>query len=129
MKINRILRLKNKATVTALAALLIGIASGVISVGNLLGWWSVSFDQERATTTVTAWIGLVFTLVGGIVGTITDPTTVGMGDSKQAQGYTEPKKDTDEQAKAQTAAAKEKPTAQETAQDAIKVQTEALEQK
>ncbi|BBN97518.1 phage holin [Sporolactobacillus terrae] len=93
MKINWILRLKNKATVTSLATLLIGIASGVISVGNLLGWWSVNFDTEKATTTITAWIGLVFTLIGGVVGTITDPTTVGIGDSKQAQEYTAPKKD------------------------------------
>lgn len=93
MKINWILRLKNKATVTALASILIGIVSGVIGAGNLLGWWSIAFDSEKVTTIVTGWIGILFTLVGGIVGAIIDPTTAGIGDSKQAQTYTEPKKD------------------------------------
>lgn len=131
MKINWLVRFKNKATVTTLATLLIGIASGMISVGNLLGWWSVNFDTEKATTQATAIIGLVFALIGGITGIIVDPTTAGIGDSKQAQAYTEPKKDIAAQASVEetTAAAQGTATVQKKAQEAEKAQTEAPKHK
>ncbi len=93
MKINWILRLKNKVTVTSAITILIGIAAGIVNLGNLLGWWAVKFDSEKATTYVLNLVNLLFTFGGAIVGVIHDPTTAGIGDSSLALKYKKPYQD------------------------------------
>ncbi|BBN99148.1 phage holin [Sporolactobacillus terrae] len=130
MKINWLVRLKNKTFVISFIAQVIGIIAGVIALGNSSGWWSVQFDSKALTDQLTQAVAIVFALLGTF-GVVQDPTTAGMSDSKQAQGYTEPQKDDAEQAKVekQTVATQEQPSKQQAAQDAIKAQTETSEQK
>ncbi|MCO7125629.1 phage holin [Sporolactobacillus shoreicorticis] len=130
MKINWLVRFKNKTFDVSFVAQVIGILAAVVTLGNSAGWWSVQFDSKALTDQLTQAVAVIFTLLGTL-GVVQDPTTAGIGDSKQAQTYTEPKKDTAEQTKAedQTAAAQEQLTEQQAAQDAVKAQTEAPEQK
>lgn len=91
MKINWLVRFKNKTFVVAFVAQVIGIVAEVITLGNSAGWWSFKFDSKALTDQLTQAIAVVFTLLGTF-GVVQDPTTAGLGDSEQAQTYTEPKK-------------------------------------
>lgn len=84
-KINWILRLKNKTTLTTL---IVGIVTFVYLV---LGCFDIvpPISQDQTTQYVLMLIDLLFNL-----GIIVDPTTAGIGDSQQALNYTAPKKDT-----------------------------------
>lgn len=86
-KINWTLRLKNKATLTALIGILVAAAYQVLA---LLGIQS-PIEQE----TVTQIVGLIITALAA-VGIVVDPTTAGVSDSKQAMGYDHPKQETDD---------------------------------
>ena len=83
MKINWILRLKNRTTLTALIGI---VVTAGFQIAQLFGL-NLTVSQEQIMTIVE----FVLTLLAGI-GIITDPTTAGISDSKQAMEYTEPKK-------------------------------------
>lgn len=80
--INWTLRLKNKATLTALIGILVAAAYQVL---GLLGIQS-PIEQE----TVTQVIGLIITVLAAF-GIVVDPTTAGIGDSEEALKREEPK--------------------------------------
>lgn len=73
--INWKLRLKNKATLLALV-------SAVFLMVQQFGLEIPSNIREGVNT---------FVLILTILGVVTDPTTVGVGDSEKALGYEEPK--------------------------------------
>lgn len=87
MKINWKLRLKNK---TVLA----GITSTVIVAGYQIASF-FDFVPPIAQDTIIQWVGLGLTMLAGI-GVITDPTTKGIGDSRQALDYERPRDDKQE---------------------------------
>ena len=82
MNINWILRLKNKATLTALIAA--ALAFGY-QVAGILGVVPPVAQDELAQAAML----LVNLLVA--LGVVVDPTTAGIGDSERAMNYTEPK--------------------------------------
>ena len=82
MNINWILRLKNKATLTALiaAALAFGYqAAGIFGVVPPV-------SQDALAQAAMLLVNLLVAL-----GVVVDPTTAGIGDSERAMNYTEPK--------------------------------------
>ena len=86
MKINLLVRLKNKAFwLTLVPALLLVVQI----VASLFGynWDFVVLNQQ-----ITAIINAVFAVLS-ILGIVVDPTTAGIGDSQRALTYTEPKVD------------------------------------
>ena len=86
MKINLLVRLKNKAFwLTLVTALLLVVQI----VASLFGynWDFVVLNQQIA-----AIINAVFAVLS-ILGIVVDPTTAGIGDSQRALTYTEPKVD------------------------------------
>ena len=82
--INWKLRLNNKAT---LLSLIVQIVAIVYMVLGMLG--IVPHVGEDAVTTLLFMVVEVLALLGIVV----DPTTEGVGDSQQAMGYLEPKKE------------------------------------
>ncbi|MHC1722729.1 MAG: phage holin [Aminipila sp.] len=81
MKINWKVRIKNKTTFSALLAC---IAAFVYQLLGILGVTApISQDQ------ITQIIGLLVNILAA-VGVLTDPTTKGVSDSKQALGYKKP---------------------------------------
>ena len=84
IKIKWALRLKNKATLASLIALVIGFVYSVLGLFEI-----VPKISENDITTFATFI--IEILVG--IGIVVDPTTSGIGDSAQAMSYTEPKKD------------------------------------
>ena len=84
MKINWILRLKYKYTLTTL---LVGVVTFVYLV---LGCFDIvpPISQDQTTQYVTMFIDLLFNL-----GIIIDPTTKGISDSNRAMNYSEPNSD------------------------------------
>ena len=76
MKLNLKLRLKNKAT-------LVAILGTVILLAQQLGLKLPSNISELVNTAITLLV---------LLGVVTDPTTSGISDSKQALNYEEPKK-------------------------------------
>lgn len=86
MKINFLVRLKNKAFWLALIPALLLV---VQTVASLFGynWDFIVLNQQIA-----AIINAVFAVLS-ILGIVVDPTTAGMGDSQRALTYTEPKVD------------------------------------
>ena len=86
MKINLLVRLKNKAFwLTLVPALLLVVQI----VASLFGynWDFVVLNQQ-----ITAIINAVFAVLS-ILGIVVDPTTAGIGDSQRALSYTKPNKD------------------------------------
>ena len=86
MKINLLVRLKNKAFwLTLIPALLLVVQT----IASLFGynWDFVVLNQQ-----ITAIINAVFAVLS-ILGIVVDPTTAGFGDSQRALTYTEPKVD------------------------------------
>lgn len=83
MKINWLVRFKNK---TFLAALLALIVTFIYDLLALIGV-APSVDESVVMTLVNS----VLTILVGI-GVLTDPTTAGIGDSERALTYTKPQK-------------------------------------
>ena len=86
MKINLLVRFKNKAFwLTLIPALLLVVET----VASLFGynWDFVVLNQQIA-----AIINAVFAVLT-ILGVVVDPTTAGLSDSQRALSYTEPNKD------------------------------------
>ena len=86
MKINFLVRLKNKAFWLALIPTLLLV---VQTVASLFGynWDFIVLNQQIA-----AILNAVFAVLS-ILGIVVDPTTAGVGDSQRALTYTEPKVD------------------------------------
>ncbi|MDY4524377.1 MAG: phage holin [Treponema sp.] len=86
MKINLLVRFKNKAFWLSLIPALLLV---VQTVASLFGynWDFVVLNQQ-----ITAIINAVFAVLS-ILGIVVDPTTAGFGDSQRALTYTEPKVD------------------------------------
>lgn len=82
MRINWKLRLRNKATLTALIGILV---AAVYQLANLFGF-NLPLAQEEVLSTA----GLIITALAAF-GIVVDPTTAGAGDSEQAMEYEEPK--------------------------------------
>lgn len=88
MKINWLVRVKNKAFWVALipAVLLL-----VQAVAALIG---VSIDLGEIGDKLLQVVNAIFTVLA-ILGIVTDPTTTGLGDSERALTYTQPWTDSD----------------------------------
>lgn len=84
MSINWRVRVKNKAFWVAL------IPALLLLIQQVCGVFGVQLDFSELQSLLVAIVGTVFTLLA-IMGIVVDPTTVGVGDSEQAMGYTEPK--------------------------------------
>ena len=86
MKINLLVRLKNKAFWLSLIPALLLVAQTIASLSGY-NWDFVVLNQQIA-----AIINAVFAVLS-ILGIVVDPTTAGFGDSQRALTYTEPKVD------------------------------------
>lgn len=81
---NLILRLKNKTTLLALIGALLAFVYQICAIFGVVPAVSQDVLVQLA--------GLVVNVLVA-VGVVVDPTTAGVKDSKQAMGYTEPKKE------------------------------------
>ena len=86
MKINLLVRLKNKTFWLLLIPALLLVAQTIASLFGY-NWDFVVLNQQ-----ITAIINAVFAVLS-ILGIVVDPTTAGIGDSPRALTYTEPKID------------------------------------
>ena len=86
MKINLLVRLKNKTFWLLLIPALLLVAQTIASLFGY-NWDFVVLNQQ-----ITAIINAVFAVLS-ILGIVVDPTTAGIGDSQRALTYTEPKVD------------------------------------
>lgn len=86
MKINLLVRFKNKAFWLSLIPALLLVAQTIASLFGY-NWDFVVLNQQ-----ITAIINAVFTVLT-ILGIVVDPTTAGFSDSQRALSYTEPNKD------------------------------------
>lgn len=86
MKINLLIRLKNKAFWLSLIPALLLV---VQTVASLFGY---SWDFVVLNQQIAAIINAVFAVLT-ILGVVVDPTTAGLSDSQRALSYTEPNKD------------------------------------
>lgn len=86
MKINWLVRIKNKAFWLALVPAVLLLAQ---TVAATLGY---TLDLGEIGDKLLAVINAVFAVLT-ILGVVVDPTTDGVGDSSQALTYEEPKKD------------------------------------
>lgn len=86
MKINLLVRLKNKAFWLAIIPALLLV---VQTVASLFGYqWDFVVLNQR----IAAIINAVFAVLT-ILGVVVDPTTAGLSDSNRAMGYSVPNKD------------------------------------
>lgn len=86
MKINLLVRFKNKAFWLSLIPALLLVAQ---TIASLFGY---SWDFIVLNQQIAAIINAVFAVLS-ILGIVVDPTTAGIGDSQRALTYTEPKVD------------------------------------
>ena len=86
MKINLLVRLKNKAFWLALVPALLLV---VQTVASLFGY---NCDFVVLNQQIAAIINAIFAVLT-ILGVVVDPTTAGLSDSQRALSYTEPNKD------------------------------------
>ena len=86
MKINLLVRIKNKAFWLALIPALLLVVQAVASLFGYR-WDFVVLNQQIAAV-----INAVFAVLA-ILGVVTDPTTAGVTDSDRAMGYDKPKED------------------------------------
>lgn len=84
MSINWRARIKNKAFWVAI------IPADLLLVQQVCTVFGVTLDFGNLQAQLVAIVGTVFAILA-ILGIVVDPTTAGMGDSKQAMTYTEPK--------------------------------------
>ena len=82
MNINWVLRLKNKATLTALIAAALAFGYQVAGIFGVVPPVSQDALAQAAMLAVNLLVAL---------GVVVDPTTAGVADSAQALGYQEPK--------------------------------------
>lgn len=82
MNINWVLRLKNKATLTALIAAALAFGYQVAGIFGAVPTVSQDALAQAAMLLVNILVAL---------GVVVDPTTAGIGDSERAMNYTEPK--------------------------------------
>ena len=82
MKLNWKLRIKNKATLTALCVTIIAFVYQILGVLEI----APSVSESEVTNLVAMVINLL-----AMLGIIVDPTTKGLGDSEQAMNYDEPR--------------------------------------
>ena len=82
MNINWALRLKNKATLTALIAAALAFGYQVAGIFGIVPPVSQDAVAQDAMLVVNLLVAL---------GVVVDPTTQGVGDSSRAMEYTEPK--------------------------------------
>lgn len=87
MKINWLVRIKNKAFWVALIPALLLLAQTVAAL------FGASIDLGEVSDKLLSVVNAVFAVLV-ILGIVVDPTTAGTGDSERAQSYTEPWKDT-----------------------------------
>lgn len=82
MQINWRLRIKNKVTLTAIVAGIIGV------VYTVLSWCGIvpAVEQEAILQCAETIIGILVFL-----GIVTDPTTAGLNDSDRAMQYEDPR--------------------------------------
>ncbi len=85
MKINWLVRVKNKAFWVAIIPAVLLVIQAVASV------FGYTLDFGDLGNKLLAAVNAVFSVLV-ILGVVTDPTTEGITDSKQALTYTEPKK-------------------------------------
>ena len=86
MKINWIVRLKNKAFWVAI------VPAILLLVQQVCGMFGVKIEIAGLSDQLLAIIGTVFAILS-LVGIVNDPTVATLSDSKLAMTYTEPKVD------------------------------------
>ena len=86
MKINWIVRLKNKAFWVSIIPAILLLAQQVC------GMFGVKIEIAGLTDQLLAIIGTVFAILS-LIGVVNDPTVATLSDSNQAMTYTEPKVD------------------------------------
>lgn len=85
--INWKLRFQNKATLSAIIALVVSIVYRILDAVGVIPAFPKDFVLEIAAD--------ILTLLG-LLGIIVDPTTDGVGDSVRAMGYEQPWRDGDD---------------------------------
>ena len=86
MKINWIVRLKNKAFWMAI------IPAILLLIQQVCGMFGVNIEIAGLSDQLLAIIGTVFAILS-LIGIVNDPTVATLSDSNQAMTYTEPKVD------------------------------------
>lgn len=86
MKINWIVRLKNKAFWMAIVPAILLLAQ------QICGMFGIKIEITGLTDQLLAIIGTVFAILS-LIGIVNDPTVATLSDSNQAMTYTEPKVD------------------------------------
>ena len=81
MKVNWKIRFKNGAWLASMAAIVISFVYTVLDMLGIIP----EFPQERVVQIVHSLLTFL-----GLIGVVTDPTTVGLNDSKRAMGYEQP---------------------------------------
>lgn len=85
MKVNWIVRIKNKAFWIAI------IPAILLLVQQVLGIFGVQFDFGEIGNNLLGIVNTVFVVLA-LIGVVNDPTTAGITDSFRAQSYTEPRR-------------------------------------
>ena len=86
MKINWIVRLKNKAFWMAIIPAILLLAQ------QICGMFGIKIEIAGLTDQLLAIIGTVFAILS-LIGVVNDPTVATLSDSNQAMTYTKPKVD------------------------------------
>jgi phi LC3 family holin len=86
MKINWMVRLKNKAFWVAIIPAVLLLAQQICAL------FGVDLNVAGLSDQLIAIIGTVFSVLA-LIGVVNDPTVASLSDSKQAMTYTEPKSD------------------------------------
>lgn len=86
MKINWLVRLKNKAFWIAIIPAVLLLAQQVCAL------FGVELNVAGVSDQLIAIVGTAFSILA-LIGVVNDPTVAGMSDSEQAMTYTEPKSD------------------------------------
>lgn len=84
MKMNWILRLQNKTTLTTLCVAIITAIYGIFAAVGFVP----SITQEQATNLILTFIGIATS-----IGIVVDPSTKGFSDSNRVMGYNKPYSD------------------------------------
>ena len=86
MKINWIVRLKNKAFWMAI------VPAILLLIQQVCGMFGIKIEIASLSDQLLAIIGTVFAILS-LIGVVNDPTVATLSDSNQAMTYTEPKVD------------------------------------
>ena len=86
MKINWIVRLKNKAFWVAI------VPAILLLIQQVCGMFGINIEIAGLSDQILAIIGTVFAILS-LIGIVNDPTVATLSDSNQAMTYTEPKVD------------------------------------